>query len=87
MKVTEYIPHENFNTWYMLFKRSSGRLLANPIVGKRVWVSYTFDDMDSYKEMTLAYIQLTTPIVETRSGFWKKLRSRIKWSYARIKHR
>ncbi len=77
MKVTEYIPRNRFNLWYDLFKKSNGRFLCNPIIGKNVLVTYFFEDMDSYKEMQLSYQRLTMPIRETKRGHWKSLKIRI----------
>jgi len=75
MEATDYIPRENFNLWYSLFKVSPGRLIGNPIDGRRrVYVRYTFDDIESYNEMMTSYRWLTMPIVETKRGYWKSLR-------------
>jgi len=79
MEVTNYIPRERFNLWYELFKKSSGRLLCNPIDGDRVYVRYVFEDMDSYTELQQNFQRLTTQIVETKSGFWKKLKAKLKY--------
>jgi hypothetical protein len=78
MEATDYIPTENFNLWYSLFKQSTGRFLCNPInYGTKVFVRYSFDDMDSYNNLELSYQRLTTPIKETRRGFWKTLKARL----------
>ena len=77
MIATDYIPREKFNLWYGLFKKSKGRLLANPIDGRRVYVRYLFDDMDSYAELQRNYQRLTTDIIETERGFWKRLSIRL----------
>lgn len=77
MTVTDYIPRENFNLWYSLLKQSTGRLLGKPIDGTRVYVHFQFDDIESYNTLTREYDRLTTPIVETKRGFWKKLKNRM----------
>lgn len=76
MEATNYIPKEHFNKWYELFKHSKGRLLCNPIDGERVYVRYTFDDMDSYRQLCQSYRRLTTSIVETERGLLKRWRLR-----------
>jgi len=77
MEATDYIPKKYFNLWYELFKKSSGRLLCNPVDGKLVFVRYRFDDMDSYKELQQNYKRLTTPIIETKRSFLKKIKIRL----------
>ena len=72
MEASDYIPREHFNKWYELFKQSKGHLLCNPIDGNRVYVRYAFDDMDSYRQLCEDYQRLTTNIVETNCGFWKR---------------
>lgn len=74
MKAIDYIPRKNFNKWYKLFKKSKGRLLCNPIDGNRVYVSYTFDDMNSYRKFCEDYLRLTTNIIETKRCFLKRLK-------------
>jgi len=76
MEVTDYIPRENFNLWYGLFKQYQGRLLCNPICGKRVYVKYTFKDAENYTILQQEFERLTTPIIETKSGLFKRLKRR-----------
>lgn len=77
MEATDLIPREHFNKWYELFKQSDGRFLCNPIDGEKVYVRYTFDDMQSYNNMCEAFTRLTTNIKETKRGFWKLLMAKI----------
>ena len=79
MEGTKYIPKEHFNKWYGLFKRSKGRFLRNPEDCGRVGmlVAYTFDDMDSYKQLWEDYRRLTTNIVETERSLWKRWKSKL----------
>lgn len=77
MESTEFIPNEHFNKWYELFKQSGGRLLCNPVFGRTVYVRYTFDEMDDYVEFQKNYQRLTTDIVKTRRGFWKRVAKRL----------
>lgn len=77
MEVTEYIPREHFNLWYSLFKQSKGWFLYKPFEGKDdVLVNYAFDDIDSCNELNANYMRLTTPIIETKRGFWKRLKAK-----------
>ena len=79
MKATEYIPVENWNLWYDLFKRSKGWFVSRPFAGKDdIFVHYAFDDIDSANELSANYLRLTTPIVETRRGFWKKFKRKLR---------
>lgn len=77
MEATDYIPREDFNLWYSLFKQSTGRLLCDPIDGKRVYVRYAFDDISSYNDLQQSYRRLTTPIHETKRGFWKRIKVKL----------
>lgn len=85
MVASEYIPKNKFNLWYDLFKQSNGRLLNNPESNSlnKVYVRYTFDDMDSYKELCEDYNRLTTNVIETKRGFWKSLKARIFFVFKR----
>jgi hypothetical protein len=78
MEGTEYIPKEKFNLWYGLFKKSNGRLLNNPVSNSlnKVYVRYEFNDMESYNELCENYNRLTTEIIETKRGFWKRFKTR-----------
>ena len=79
MTATEYIPVENWDLWYGLFKRSRGWFVSRPFAGKDdVLVHYAFDDIDSANELNANYLRLTTSIVETRRGFWKKFKRKLR---------
>ena len=79
MTAIEYIPVENWSLWYDLFKRSKGWFVSSPLAGKDdVLVHYAFDDIDSANELNANYLRLTTPIVETRRGFWKKFKRKLR---------
>ena len=74
MEGTNKIPLAKFATWLTLFHQNNGRYLCNPTVGvENVYVSYSFDEADDYKKLCESHHRLTTPIVETKRGFWKKL--------------
>jgi len=76
MKATEYIPREHFDLWYELFKQSKGRFLCKPFQGKDdVLVGYAFDDIDSCNKLNSDYRRLTTPIIETKRGWWKRIKA------------
>jgi hypothetical protein len=78
MKLTEYIPREKFNLWIGLFKGYSGRFLRDPFVMfDSVEVVYTFNDYDDYLKFGSEWRRLNAPIVETRRGFWKKLKRKL----------
>jgi hypothetical protein len=77
MEVSEYIPVEKFNLWYSLFKKSSGRFLFNPIYGKKVYVSYYFDDVEDCNNFSNDYLRLTTTITESKRSFLKKIKLKL----------
>ena len=86
IETSEYIAKEGFNKWYALFKQSKGRFIHNPIDGeRRVYVCYSFDDMDSYNELNESYGRLTKKIVETKRGFIKKLKGRLSLKFKVLK--
>jgi hypothetical protein len=78
VEITEYIPIAKFNTWIGLFKSTSGRFLREPFVMFiSVEVNYTFNDYDDYMKLTTEWNRFSTNIVETRRGFWKRLKIRL----------
>lgn len=77
MKATEYIPKEHFNLWYEIFKHSNGRFITNPFEGKdEVYVHYSFDNVEEANQLNASFDSLTKHIVETKRGFWKRIRAR-----------
>ena len=79
MKSTQLIPENYFNIWYDLFKNSGGRFLANPCLGKQVYVYYEFEDIqkpnafeacEKYyelaQEFNISLTQLALAFVNTR---------------------
>lgn len=74
MKATQLIPKQYFQLWYDMFKNSGGRLLANPQIGKDVYVYYQFDDIQKANEFEQEYYRLITPIIETRRTIWKRIK-------------
>jgi hypothetical protein len=78
MEITESIPVEKFNTWTELFKQTSGRFLQNPFVmSSSVRVNYTFNNYEDYVKLTNEWRRLNTPIVETKRGFWARLKVKL----------
>lgn len=78
VEIKEYIPYEHFNLWYELFKQNKGRFLCNPFAGKdEVLVFYKFDDLHSWHKLNSDYRRLTTPIIETNRGWWKRLKVKL----------
>lgn len=78
MEATEYIPREHFNLWYEVFKHSNGRFLSEPVeCGKRVFVSYKFDDVMDANRLSHSFHSLTKPIVETKRDWWKRIKVKL----------
>ena len=78
MRIRESIPRDKYNLWVEIFKVNNGRFLKNPDYGiNGVYVSYTFDNDDDYIKMYESYMRLTTKIVETRAGFWKRIKMKL----------
>lgn len=78
MEVIEYISKEHFELWYEIFKLSNGRFISNPVECRdRVWVNYSFDNVQDANRLNHSFQSLTTPIVETKRGFWKKVKVKL----------
>ena len=78
VRITEYIPIERFNIWADLFESTSGRFLREPyLMFNLVEVNYTFNDYDDYSKFTSEWQRLNTPIVETKRGFWKRIKVKL----------
>jgi hypothetical protein len=78
MEATDWISNRHFYLWYGLLKVNDGRFTAEPIFqGGRVYVSYSFDDMDDCNKFLVDFRRFTTPITETKRGFWKRIKNKM----------
>lgn len=75
-----------FNIWYDQFNKHQGRFISNPrIVGEKVYVCYTFTDMELANDFHYMFDKFTMPIVEIPYSRWRKFKRKLKKLFTKSK--